>query len=172
MPCSVSPRNGFGKLWRENTDVRSRLGCATAEEWGIINAAEQHFQGGYMFWNGDTRTVYVFLDGKPGGTFYFFADTWTDGDPTAVPVGTPPPGLYQPVRGFGKIWTAYPGLEQALGWATDQEAQVQAAWEPFVKGNMLWTGDRQIRVMYDAGTWSSFPDSFDTPTPVAIRPGE
>src|SRR4051794_7386925 len=46
MPCSVSPRNGFGKLWRENTDVRSRLGCATAEEWGIINAAEQHFQGG------------------------------------------------------------------------------------------------------------------------------
>lgn len=171
LPCSVMPVNGFGNLWRESASVRSRLGCPSAEEWGIVNAAEQHFEGGYMFWNGDTHTVFVFLDGHPG-TYYFFADTWTEDDPTPAPVGTPPQGLYEPVRGFGKIWHAYPGLRQSLRWATDQEAAVQAAWEPFTKGNMLWTGDRLIRVMDDEGTWTSHADTFLTPTPVANRPGE
>ena len=172
LPCGIMPVNGFGKLWHDEQFVRTRLGCPTAAEWAIINAAEQHFQGGYMFWNGDTKTVFAFINGNPG-VVYTIADTWQEGDPNPPSVGTPPSGLFQPVRGFGKIWYENPALRQALGWATDQEAGVQAAWQPFAKGNGLWTGDRTIRVMLDQdNSWYSYRDTYSTPTPTTNHPTE
>jgi hypothetical protein len=119
--------NGFGKLWREQASVRSKLGCPTAYEIAIQRAAEEHFQGGYMFWRGDTNTIYVFVGTNLGGSVYEYQDTWLEDDPTPVPGPTPPSGLYAPVRGFGKIWSTQPGLRQALGWATDQETGVTGA---------------------------------------------
>jgi hypothetical protein len=40
---------------------------------------------------------------------------------------TPPPGLYTPWRGFGKVWAENPELAQALGWAIEPEAQPRRA---------------------------------------------
>jgi len=164
------PASGFGKLWREHEDVRSRLGCPTAYEIPIQAAAEEHFQGGYMYWRGDTNTIYVFVGTNFSGSVYQFEDTWQDDDPTPVPGPTPPPGYYAPVRGFGKVWLANPGLRQALGWATDQESGRTGAWQPFAGGNGLWTSDRVIHVLYDDGTWESYPDNYVTPTPAAHQP--
>jgi hypothetical protein len=164
------PVSGFGKLWREHADVRARLGCPTAYEIPIQSAAEEHFQGGYMFWRGDTNTIYVFLGTNQGGSVYEYQDTWQEDDPTPVPGPSPPSGLYAPVRGFGKIWSAQAGLRQALGWATDQETGVTGAWQPFVSGSALWTSDRVIRLVYDDGTWESYPDTYVTPTPTGRTP--
>jgi len=33
----------------------------------------------------------------------------------------PPPGLYQPVRGFGLVWRQYSQVRSRLGWAVDEE---------------------------------------------------
>ncbi len=127
-----------------------------------------------MFWRGDTKTVYVFLGGATGD-WYEFEDTWQDTDPTPAPLGAPA-GLYEPVRGFGKIWRDYPGLRQSLGWATDQETNITAAWEAFQGGNMIWTSStRQIRIMYDdaSRTYETYQDTFNTPTPAAAnRPSD
>jgi hypothetical protein len=171
-PCGIMPVNGFGKLWKENAEVRNGLGCPIAYEIGIQQAAQEHFQGGYMFWRGDTKTIYVFL-GDDSGKWYAFSDTWTDEEPTPEPL-TPPRGYYEPVRGFGKIWRTYPALQQSLGWATDQETAVTAAWQPFTRGSALWTSDRIIRVLFDNNAWLGFPDTFVTPTPTGVRkpPGE
>jgi hypothetical protein len=162
------PVNGFGKLWLEHSEVRYGLGCPIAGETAIQVAAEEHFEGGYMFWRGDTNIVYVFVGTGDRGDVYEYVDTWQDGDPTPVAVPTPPPGLYTPVRGFGKIWNADSGLRQALGWATDRETSATGAWQSFASGNALWTGDRVIRVLYDNSTWESYPDTYLTPTP-AVR---
>ena len=62
------------------------------------------------------RLIYVFFD---DGTFQQFDDTWHDGDP---PNGnmSPPPGLFEPQRGFGKVWREGTGarVRERLGWAT------------------------------------------------------
>jgi hypothetical protein len=165
-PCNIMPVNGFGKLWWEHSDVRYGLGCPFAAEIAIQIAAEEHFQGGYMFWRGDTNTVYVFVGTGARGDVYQYVDTWRDGDPTPVPGETPPSGLYAPVRGFGKIWSSDTGLRQALGWATDRETAITGAWQSFASGSALWTSDRIIRVLYDNSTWESYPDNYVTPTPI------
>lgn len=169
-PCSVMPENGFGKLYRENATVRAALGCPLQGEVPITQAADQHFQGGYMFWNGLTRTIYVFL-GDGSGNWFSFPDTWVETAPTPDPAGTPPAGLYAPVRGFGKLWQEYPALRQSLGWATDQEGAVTGAWQAFDKGSALWTSDRLIRVLYDTGSFTRHPDTYVAPTPTR-RAGE
>jgi hypothetical protein len=159
------PVNGFGKLWHDHAEVRAGLDCPTAVEIPIQVAAEERFQGGYMFWRADTKTIYVFLGvGVETGNVYEYPDTWQDSDPTPLPGQTPPAGLYAPVRGFGKLWNAESGLRQALGWATEPERALTGAWQPFAGGSMLWTSNRVIYVLYSGGTWQSFPDYYVTPT--------
>lgn len=165
------PVNGFGKVWRENANVRSRVGCPTDSEMAILSAAQQQFQGGYMFWRADTKTIYVFI-GAPKdsvGIWRQYKDTWQDGDPTPQPASTPPAGLYAPTRGFGKIWNADDSLQSSLGWATEPESAVTGAWQPFERGYALWTPDRVIRFIYEGGNgegiWERFADTYATPTP-------
>ena len=95
------PVSGFGKLWTENAAVRRGLGCPRADEIGIQRAAHQRFQGGYMFWRGDTGKIFVFVGTANTGYWEMYDDTWKEGDPE--PVETPPSGRYAPVRGFGKL---------------------------------------------------------------------
>ena len=94
---------------------------------------EQHFQHGVMLWRADGRVgqIYVFYDTNDGE---LFADTWQAGMPEADPALTPPAGLYQPVRGFGKVWREavsihHSGqvLRDVLGWATEPEFALNGA---------------------------------------------
>ncbi|MEO5952282.1 MAG: zf-HC2 domain-containing protein, partial [Chloroflexia bacterium] len=110
QPCSLMPVNGFGLLWNTNPAIRSKIGCPNAEEFAILDAVDERFEGGYMFWRGDTKKIYVFF-GNPNqdtlGTWAEYDDTWAEGDPLPTPVlgtkaaGTPPEGKHVPVRGFG-----------------------------------------------------------------------
>ena len=91
-PCNTMPVNGFGKVWNEQPEVRTRIGCPTEYETAIQEAAQERFQGGYMFWRGDTDMIYVFLWGSPNdtiGTWQQFPNTWHEGDPE--PSQTPAP---------------------------------------------------------------------------------
>jgi serine/threonine-protein kinase len=159
----LEPVRGFGKIWRDHVDVRERLGCPTVPEEGVLPAAQQHFQYGYMFWRGDTRTIYVFLRSGPRdqyGTWFEFKDTWVEGEPVPTVEGGAPEGGYIPVRGFGKLWASDPALRQKIGYATEPETSVDAVWQPFEHGRALWTSDRTIRMMYEDGIWQHFNDTF------------
>jgi hypothetical protein len=140
--------------------LRQTLGCPSAPEAGFGVAAEQNFEHGYMFWNGDVKRIYVFS--ATTNTWRSYADAWVEGTPPATLL-TPPAGTYQPVRGFGKVWLDYPEVRQALGWATGQERGVQAAWQAFAHGAMLWTDSRLIRVLYDSGSWELYYDTYTGP---------
>jgi hypothetical protein len=51
------PKRGFGKVWRNNAQVRNGLAWGTTEERGY-NASLQQYQGGLMFWS-DTRGIFA-----------------------------------------------------------------------------------------------------------------
>ncbi len=115
-----------------------------------------------MFWRGDTRTIYVFIGGQRDdfGVWHQFADTWQDADPTPQPQKSVPPGLFEPVRGFGKVWRNNPAIREALGWAVEQEWNITAAWQTYERGFALWTSDKIIRFMYSDGIYARFDDTF------------
>jgi hypothetical protein len=161
------PVNGFGKVWRENQQVRERVGCPTDVEQALSLAAQQRFQGGYMFWRGDLRKIYVFVGGPNDsiGTWRVYDDTWVEGEVEPLPSRTPTPGYYLPVRGFGKLWNANPDLQIALGFAIEQEQATTGAWQPYERGYALWTADKVIRFLYNDGLWVRFEDTYVAPTP-------
>lgn len=155
------PVRGFGKIWKANTQVRSKVGCPTSPEGAISQAAHQRFENGYMFWRGDTSTIYVFVGAQNDtfGGWHQFTDTWQDTDPTPQPLGAPPK-LFEPVRGFGKVWRENPDIRQAIGWATEQESSVDAVWQSYERGHALWTSDKVIRFLYSDGLYARFEDTF------------
>ncbi len=87
--------------------------------------AQQNFQNGYMFWISTRRVIWVLINspGNPNaGEWRIYPDTFKDGEPEFDASLNPPNGaLFQPRRGFGKLWRETPGLREALGWATTPE---------------------------------------------------
>jgi len=61
------PKRGFGKVWRQESGVRSGLGWATTDE-RAFHAAAQRFEHGAMFWS-NTRGIHVLYD---DGTWQWF----------------------------------------------------------------------------------------------------
>ena len=94
--------------------------------------AQQDFQNGYMFWISTRKVIWVLLTtpGNPNtGEWRIYPDTFLDGEPEFDPNLIPPSeSLYQPRRGFGKLWRTTPGLREALGWATTPEFALNTSY--------------------------------------------
>ncbi|MBC7871751.1 MAG: hypothetical protein H7Y09_12985, partial [Chitinophagaceae bacterium] len=92
----------------------------------IINqiiVAEQAFQNGRMFYLQTTDEIWVLLNDGDGtsGTWIIAPDTFEDGQAEFDPNITVPAGLYQPERGFGKLWRENDTIRNTLGFASDTE---------------------------------------------------
>jgi hypothetical protein len=105
---------------------------------GVI---EQPFEHGRMFWVGksiDERCreehgfepgsgeIWVAIFDATGehGTWTIFTDSWDESTDSAFdPSLTPPAGLLQPIRGFGRVWREDLSDEQrsAIGWGSGSE---------------------------------------------------
>lgn len=87
--------------------------------------AQQDFEHGYMYWISTRKVVWVLIvspSNPNAGEWRIYNDTFVDGEPEVDPNLNPPNDkLYQPRRGFGKLWRETPGLRDALGWATTPE---------------------------------------------------
>jgi hypothetical protein len=145
-PCSIRVTDIFVNQWE-----RSQLGCpisALQTTW----AADQFFQHGYMLWRQDADRIYVFFDND---TVQSFEDLWESPQPECRGV-TPPPVLYEPCRGFGKVWhDELGGPNAAVGWAVEEEVGFDLVVQDFERG-MIFQRDRLggTRVAYwDNGTW-------------------
>ncbi|MFO7321706.1 MAG: hypothetical protein DIU68_008245 [Chloroflexota bacterium] len=86
---------------------------------GQIQVAEQPFERGRMFWVQPKRQIWVMEITEEGrGIWTIYNDTFEEGQPEFDPELTPPAdNLYQPERGFGKLWRENPEVREALGWA-------------------------------------------------------
>jgi hypothetical protein len=97
-------------------------------------AAEQPFENGRVVWleevRGETfvhqRQILVFYD---DGKYEQYQDTWMEGEAESDPSIVPPEGLYQPIRGFGKLWRETSGVRDKLGWATAPEQGFDTFWQ-------------------------------------------
>jgi len=117
--------------WFFPTDNRACPAYEASTTW----AAEEPFERGRMIWLQEVRTgtaVYqkVILVFYNGGHFEKHPDTFVEGvDPESDPAIVPPPGLYQPIRGFGKLWRTNTSVRDRLGWATASEQGFHTQWQ-------------------------------------------
>ena len=96
-------------------------------------AAQQPFQNGFMIWLEYNQTIYIFYDLGDPPTYATYPNTFEEGDPERDPGITPPSGLLQPIRGFGKVWREQPEVRSRLGWATASESGFET-WQQRYEG--------------------------------------
>ena len=121
------------------------IGCPAGAAWTALAASTQQFERGSMIWLsartspqplGYPATIFALTD--PGPKVADFSDTWQAGQDPDTPAGTPPPaGLHAPWRGFGKVWSENPQLRDAIGWATEAQAQARTVDTQLFEGGLL-----------------------------------
>ncbi|HEX5504058.1 MAG TPA: kelch repeat-containing protein [Thermomicrobiales bacterium] len=149
----------IGRVYRTSAGLRDRLGAPRTAV-ALAPGVTQQFQKGWMFYRGDTRQIYAicFPSSIWNGTWSVYPDTWAEGQPVGGGPG-PSPGLYEPRRGFGKVWREHPDVRQCLGYAkTADETAFTLPLQPFAHGLMLLdttypAAGGQLFVLYDDGTY-------------------
>ncbi len=113
-----------------------RCPAAVADE---SYAAGQYFEHGLMIWVEDADDFYVLYQGEDEQGFQTF--DWISNirlKPGASPDNrlgqTPPPGLQEPISGFGMVWRGEieevrADVRQRLGWATEAEFGFTTAYQ-------------------------------------------
>ena len=102
--------------------------CA-ASSVDITQGVYQPFVGGFMVWIASRDMIYVFYNDANSPRWSAYLDTWQPGMAEQDDSLIPPAGLFQPVRGFGRIWRDQPGIRDRVGWATASESSFQAAFQ-------------------------------------------
>jgi len=157
--CRYPVQGEISAVYSTHYALRNALGCPTASETAITHAADQSFQHGALFWNGDAHLIYL-LDSSTTA-WLRYTDTWNEGDPLGG-YETPPAGFYEPVRGFGKLWREQPDVRTRLGWGTAPESGlISAAIQPFDRGLIIRPDTHTVRVLYSNGAW----EQYDVPQP-------
>lgn len=84
-------------------------------------AAYQPFEGGHMIWIQARDEIFVLFEDESIHRWRVFVDLFEEGMPEFDLALTPPPGRFQPVRGFGLVWRSDPEVQARLGWALRPE---------------------------------------------------
>lgn len=166
--CTVTPGGALGALLAADPALAAQLGCATTAPYTVAGAV-QPFERGLMIYRaaqapGATGTIEAI---STDGRFSRYADSWVSGvDPDSGGL-TPPPGLVEPIRGFGKVWRSDSSLPARLGWALMGEEGVSVTIQPFERGVAIFVPSQyQIYVLADdsagamAGSWRQVSGSF------------
>jgi hypothetical protein len=102
--------------------------------------AEEVFEHGRTFWLRDNLQIWVMFNVPPdnpnGGDWFCFNDTFQEGEPEIDPSLIPPEGMYQPRRGFGKLWRNNPEVRDRLGWALTPEFELTSHYTYLAGGYM------------------------------------
>ena len=158
----LNPIGRFGQVWRaELGGPGGALGYATAVEQELW-CAGQHFEHGLMMWLDQLREdhIYVLVYGadETGGAWQQYVDAWREGDPESGGLA-PPERLFEPIRGFGRLWREELGGPDApVGWALAPEQGYVGNMQPFEHGLMLWNPlDEVVYVLWDDFTWTAYP---------------
>ena len=104
---------------------------------GEIFLASQTFERGNMYWVQPVNQIWVTTTDVDGtNTWRVYEDTFEEGMPESDPELEAPDGLFQPIRGFGKLWRDNPELRTDLGWATATETGYNTRYEYLAGGEV------------------------------------
>jgi hypothetical protein len=157
----VDPR--LGTAWESWAGAELSCPQQTQE----IPVALQVFERGFMIWKGGPESqIYVLAagDGTRPPRWTAYRDTFQEGETALDPLLTPPPGVEQPVRGFGKVWREQPGVRDELGWALAREHGSPGLLQVFEGGRIFLIEDARLFALSDNGSrWQEFPVTGPTP---------
>ena len=147
--CPYKIAAEFATLLSEQQDVAEELGCPNGVPTDPSKSLDpndptlpdfeiQVFQFGKALARLDRPTVYLDFD---SGEWEQREHSW-QGD-TRLPIDLelpegPADGLFEPVRGIGKIWADSPYVREALGLATGQPKQSKGVLQSFDGGLLIW----------------------------------
>ena len=158
--CASVPGGAIGAVYQSDPSIAAAIGCPLAGAPSAVSSAYQPFQNGLMVWVSSLGAVpqpaIYALYGN--GTYQRFNDTFLDGVDPSSGGAMPPPGLVEPVRGFGKVWRDNPTARDTLGWALTGESGGTAEILLFERGEMLrvpQAGQTYILITGAPGTWSA-----------------
>ena len=104
---------------------------------GQIYVAEQRFEDGWLFWLQPVGQIWVLTINEDNeGIWSVYEDTFVEGEPEIDPEIVPPEELYQPERGFGKLWRENPEVREAIGWALEPELGHTTQYEYHAGGSV------------------------------------
>jgi hypothetical protein len=130
--------------------------CPPSSDTQITAASVLRLERGYMFWFGNTSSVYV-LYYTPGstsnGTYEVLPDTWKDGMPESDGSINAPQGLSQPKRGFGKVWLENQRIRDGLGWGLSESSGYMAVITK--QGNKIWFNGRDEAFQIVDNRWEA-----------------
>lgn len=104
-----------------------------------IIVAEQLFEHGRMFYLQPNGQIWVMIEEGDlnSGPWQIYQDSWDESLPESDPAFEPPSdNLYQPLRGFGKLWRENESVRDALGWAIDEEVGHVTQFQFFAGGTV------------------------------------
>lgn len=170
-PTPGEPVRGFGKVWREQPDLRAALGRAHQTEYSVDGTVEE-FEGGLLIWTPYRIIWALYADATWEVYSDEYRDDMPDGPPTPAPTPTQQPEAWSPtpvgpgpqptippsaptvaaqpsglrcsawpVRGFGHVYRRYTDLPDRLRCQKAPETAVQLARQTFEHGLMLWRAD-------------------------------
>lgn len=167
----LPPSGGFALIYNSDPALHAALGCATSYQPNIppqawpVSTAYQPYEHGFMLWTSrlgwyEQRAIYVLFS---DGTYRRFDDTWQSGVDPESGGETPPEGLVEPVRGFGKVWRSNPDVRAMLGWALGPEQGGDGQIQLFTSGEMLHLSQVGLTYVFTHGSpggWRSLPMPF------------
>jgi hypothetical protein len=156
IPCDSVPSGGFAAVDAQ-PGVRSLIGCPVA---AVVTggSAYQPFQNGVMLWLEPTGRIYALAN---TGEYIDFVDTWNAAVDPERGGETPPAGLLEPIRGFGKVWRDNPAVRNRLGWATADESGATVALLAYERGAMVsLAGTGQVWVLSLTGSYQTYSGAY------------
>jgi hypothetical protein len=140
------------------------LSCPAPYPLVDVPIATQPFERGSMLWVHSPASghgwIRVFFSDQTRDAMIWelYEDTWREGEPASGGM-TVPSGLYEPIRGFGKLWRTNAHVRDTLGWATAPEQGDQGTEQYFRGGAWAIARAASKRVFV------LFPDNrvFDVP---------
>lgn len=166
VDCPFYPVGGFATAYTSNGTTAQLLGCPTGNPpiTFQINSVYQVFERGIMIWlEGSPNEIYALYN---DGTYQQFADTFNEAVDPETGGETPPNGMLEPRRGFGKVWRTFSSVKSNLGWALSGEISGFSTIQDFVRGKMIYIPVRGdvLGVVTNpdggTGTWIALPGEF------------
>jgi hypothetical protein len=164
--CSFPPPGGFNAVYISDPTLAQQIGCplGAPPTPASYSSAYQPFERGGMIWlQGAPNLIYVLSN---NGRFQRFDDTYNASTDPISGGETPPSGLREPVRGFGKVWRQNPNIRADLGWGVTDELGNNATILRFDRGQMMYLPQRgEILVLVEdpgglTGSWRAFAGSY------------
>jgi hypothetical protein len=89
--------------------------------------ATQRFEYGLMIWMQFDDRILVLYQDSYSPHWQWLSNAWFEGMQESDPSIVPPPGYFQPIRGFGKAWREETEVRDRLGWAIEKEYLLENA---------------------------------------------